>query len=295
MDNQVQEHKILTFKEVHKELEMENNLLLKEHNVEDFAVKSNFLTSVGFTNSKATKMYQAIVSSEEYRKDFNRRYNGLYKFILTEQLERVCEKYNLYVRPLEFFADIPEKNIKDMMDFKFYIEDLIFIPDSVLMHYLDSSRITLMYDSNLVSPYDAKLDYVKENRKTLTKSVLEDLKLNTTKRFSLSEIKDISNNIVAKIVNKYYSGNSSHFSSTFRSRRVNIIEGLQIAAVENLFTPQAFQKSKSRILENEAELIPTGQVDLDPIVMLKNNMGYIIITAWGDEANDELVANQNLN
>lgn len=29
--------------------------------------------------------------------------------------------------------------------------------------------------------------------------------------------------------------------------------------------------------------------------MIKNYRGYIIITAWGDEANDELIVNQQLN
>ena len=56
----VLEHKTFTFREVHAELEMENSLLLKEHNIEDFSKKSNFLNQMGFTNSKATKMYQAI-------------------------------------------------------------------------------------------------------------------------------------------------------------------------------------------------------------------------------------------
>lgn len=46
------EHKTFTFREVHAELEMENSLLLKEHNIEDFSQKSKFLNKIGFTNSK---------------------------------------------------------------------------------------------------------------------------------------------------------------------------------------------------------------------------------------------------
>ena len=34
---------------------------------------------------------------------------------------------------------------------------------------------------------------------------------------------------------------------------------------------------------------------MDPIILFKTNHGRLIITAWGDEANDELVANQNSN
>jgi hypothetical protein len=101
-----------TFHQVHDELERENNLLLKEHDIKGFEEKSEFLSKVGFFNSKATRMYTEIVRSEEFIKGFNQRYFGMYKFILPAQLERVCEKYNLFVRDLECFAgDIPEKNI----------------------------------------------------------------------------------------------------------------------------------------------------------------------------------------
>ena len=69
---------------------------------------------------------------------------------------------------------------------------------------------------------------------------------------------------------------------------------IQIAAIEELFDQEAFTESKARVL-GRAELTAKFQVDLDPIVLCETRHGYIVITAWGDEANDELILNPNKN
>lgn len=314
------EHKVLTFKEVHAELEMENNLLLKEHNIQDFSQKANFLKDIGFKESKATKMYSAIVSSEDYRKGFNQRYNGLYKFILKEQLERVCEKYNLFVRKLEFFAgDIPEKNIKDMMNFRVALKDFIHLPDFLIQKVMlknledlkksekkngiDTSNL-LFYGNITVG----QLDYLMiqkltiERRAEIENSIESKLNINFNEKISLNEIQKTIENIMQKLCNLYFDGDSHRFrdwtsskNRMFGEQNSNWMGNIEIAAVRSLFTNQAFQDDTSRLGNQTNELMPTGQVDLDPIVMIKNNRGYIIITAWGDEANDELIVNQNQN
>lgn len=264
MEN-ILEHKTLSFKDVHLELERENSLLLKEHDLSDFTEKSDFLKAINFNNSKATKLYSAIIESQEYRKDFNRRYNGMYKFILPEQLERVCEKYNLFVRGAnDFCGDIPEKNIKDMMDFKFFIEDIFSV--------------------NF------------ENQSAMEKSIMENDVLDKARiprnaSYRLESLTSVMEKIVESFSNKFYSGNMD-----WRLKNRMLLQSrLVIAAVPSLFRPSAFEKDNTRLGNDREELEATGQVDLDPIVMLKNSHGYIIITAWGDEANDELVVNQNLN
>ena len=45
-----------SFKEVHEELENETLFLHKSHNFSDFKSKADFLSSIGFTNSIATKI-----------------------------------------------------------------------------------------------------------------------------------------------------------------------------------------------------------------------------------------------
>jgi hypothetical protein len=227
-----------TFKEVHEELELESLFLQQNHNVRDFSDKANFLSEIGFKNSIATKLYKAISENSTVIQDYNRKYNGVYKFILLPQLERICEKYNLYVRPPELFlGDIPEKNIRDIQNFKIRYGDTIFYsphkePTGIRFQYTNGGS-----DDRLVP---------------------------------------LPNKLIELRFNTFLSGY------------------IEIAAVKSLFHSEAFAQSQERILK-QPELIAKAQVDLDPIVLFKTAHGYLIITAWGDEANDELVANQNLN
>ena len=119
----------VTFKEVHAELVNESTFLQKNHDIRGFAEKANFLAQVGFTNSIATKLYGAIAENHRVIEEYEDKYRGLYKFILEPQLERVCEKYNLFVRNVDLFlGDIPEKNVRDIMGFKVFLDDILDCP-----------------------------------------------------------------------------------------------------------------------------------------------------------------------
>lgn len=293
------EHKTLTFREVHAELEQESMLLQKEHNINDFTLKSKFLNGIGFIRSKATLMYQAIVDSKPYLDRFSVDYGGAYKFILKEQLMRVCEKYNLFVRSIEHFAgDIPEKNIQDMMNFRAFLKDL-FIPDDQLMIvYLAKIGFSVQgFDAN-TKPFLLSKEYQKiinRDRERVLKNFYSFLDLNELGTSRLQDIPELMGSIRERIANKLFDGNMETYVRSIEWKNMpDPLSYLEIAAVPSLFAAGAWEKGNERILSQE-QLQATGQVDLDPIVMLRNPKGYIIITAWGDEANDELVVNQNMN
>ena len=232
----------VTFREVHDDLEREAMLLQLDHNIEDFKNKASFLKSVGFTSSIATKLYADIAEKQTIINNYNQTYVNN-KFIIESQLERLCEKYDLYVRdPYFFLGDIPEKNINDIMTFKAKVEDVFKLD---ILDRLNKIYSFTNSDVHTISTYDSR--YVK-----------------------LPEIVKLSRD--------------------FDSNQV-----LSIAAVKSLFSPLAFQESNARILQNKSELEAKNKVEMDPIVLLKVHGGYLIITAWGDEANDELVVNQKLN
>jgi hypothetical protein len=228
-----------TFKEVHEELENESLFLDKNHDINDFRDKANFLYKIGFTNSIATKIYDAISENASVIQDYKNKYHGIYKFILKPQLERVCEKYNLYVRDTKFFlGDIPEKNIKDMMNFQICIDDLPIDED-------EKDRI-------IMSLFGVPKRHL-------------------------------------------YFGTKAPMICIDEFSRFPRLSGLiEIASIKSLFSDKAFERSNERII-NTSEIEPKNQVDLDPIVLCRTKHGYLIITAWGDEANDELVVNENLN
>lgn len=230
-----------TFKEVHKDIENESLFLSSNHNIADFSNKANFLKSIGFSNAIATKIYGSIVENKKLIDSYAVRYGGKYKFILEPQLERICEKYNLYVRDSGFFlGDIPERNIKEMMDFSVSIDDIDF------------------NISSLNAPgYQIKA-------------------------------------AIMNILGIFSDDRAAIKIPMHRLGEVRLNEFILIAAIESLFHKSAFDKSRERIL-GSPQLEAKGQVDLDPIVLMKVKGGYLIITAWGDEANDELVFNEKLN
>lgn len=226
-----------TFREVHEELENESLFLHKNHNIKDFKDKADFLSSIGFTNSIATKIYSAIAENSRVIQEYKTKYFGVYKFILKPQLERICEKYNLYVRDTKFFlGDIPEKNIKDIMNFKICIDDL---------------PINEEYKHMIIGQVQIDSHSMMFDRKPPM------LKIQDFDKFLLTGL-------------------------------------IEIASIKSLFSDKAFEKSNDRII-GELEIEPKNQVDLDPIVLCRTKHGYLIITAWGDEANDELILNETLN
>lgn len=230
-----------SFHEVHKDLENEVLFLDKNHNINDFKEKANFLLDIGFNNSIATKIYLAISDNHSIINDYKIKYKNIYKFILEPQLERICEKYNLYVRPTEhFLGDIPEKNIKDIMGFSVYLDDL---------------PLTNEHREAIIS--------------NLSKNVLQH-----PDTFGIQKTK------IAISINDF---KTYHLESL-----------IEIASIKSLFSEKAFEFSNKRIIGN-TEIEPKNQVDLDPIVLCKTKHGYLIITAWGDEANDELVFNADMN
>lgn len=242
--------KTVSFREVHQDLENENLFLKQTHDIKSFKEKGDFLRSIGFNNSISTKIYSSLSENQKVINEYERKYHGIFKFILEPQLERICEKYNLYVRSLDLFlADIPEENIKHMMNFKVHIEDLD--NSDRLIEVLDSLKL-LHIIQNIGAPGDFN-NYLPISLSDLTRAL-----------------------------------------SLAKSRGFRIYNPLEIAAVESMFHEKAFASSRSRILDT-AELSAKSQVDLDPIVLLKTKHGRIIITAWGDEANDETVLNNKLN
>lgn len=259
-----------TFKDVHADLERESILLQKNHNLSDFSHKSNFLTLSGFSSSIATRMYRAIVEGAPHVETIRRKYNGLYKMILEPQLERVCDRYDLYVRNARaFIGDIPESNIREMMRFGIYTDDL---PDrfSSQLDFIGSRIKT----TNL-EPIGGHFNMTGEEVEKKYRHLLNKPKLGLDELGFVCDLFRILNGI------------------GFVASWPDII---QIAAVKKMFVDSAIADGDSHILSAQFESDSVYTVNMDPIVLCETKYGgRIIVTAWGDEANDELVANHAMN
>ncbi|MFA5014313.1 MAG: hypothetical protein WC549_02055 [Actinomycetota bacterium] len=248
------EPKIFTHLDVRAELDAEAKLMqTKSLNFSQIMVlpdssrttENALLQTLGFRNSIASKLYDAFDNDmiKRIAKEVETVYHGTVRFITVPQLERICEKYNLFVRNTEFyFGDIPEKNIQDMANFCVY-PHICF--------------------------------------GTMSEEVID----------------RIERSLNIRVNPKSYSISLFRFCNIINFK-------LQIAAVKEMFMEDAFKESDKRILLKNAEPLPTGKVMKDPIVLFPVltggeysavTLGYIIITAWGPEANDSLVANPNKN
>lgn len=183
---------------------------------------------------------RAVTEAVEY---FSFKYPN-YKFITEDSVKKICEKYGLIYGSVEhYIGTVPDKNLKQIEDFKIKEEDEVFLKTE---HF----NGTLM-DSSLISYSKVKKEEKAE-------------KENENYRWATS-------------------------SSYLRRIRRDKLP-LEIAAL-----PKDFDLKKMRVVDKKiVSLIDEDPVVLKP-VMFKDNKYYLVVTAWGAEASDELVVNQNHN
>jgi len=286
--------KTLTFQEVQHELNKESLFIKGDFDVEDFRKKGDFLTNIGFENSIATKLYNSISNGVQVINNYKVKYPN-YKFILEPQLERVCEKYDLYVRPLEFFlGDIPEKNVQDLMNFKVDYRDIAEAGQALLNIYHKLSMNSYSFNGNA----NANLGYLEKYKDVYLHS-FGDIKFELAKVFNLdTEFFSTEKRNHAPNLNGFLEAigcdvdSDSVYDNPIYGGLEHIPKSITIASVKKLLSSKAFESSDDRLIKVKHQLNAKNKVELDPIVLCKVNHGYLIITAWGDEANDELVLNQ---
>jgi hypothetical protein len=224
----------------------------KQHIIE----KGNKLAALGFkqalSTTEAVKEENRIRSLkiennskaelEEAIRHFSFKYPH-YKFITEESVKKICEKYNLvYATVDRYIGDVPDKNLKDMENFKIAEEDICII----------------QYDYSSFGGSERFIGY-----------------LNSSQR---------------KIEEEWQKDNDKYRSYCHRSYfnfRKNLLE---IAAPLKDFDLKGHEVRNFKLSKIE---IPDPVV-LQPVV--RNNKKYfLIVTAWGQEATDELILNQKNN
>lgn len=279
---EVNQLKKVSFKEVHKMLEENFVFLKKDINVQDFKEKGDFLSNIGFKESIATKLYNELANKQNIIQEYENKYKGLYKFILEPQLERLCEKYNLFVRPTRFYkGDIPTKNIQDLKNFRFYIEDIFDMEAKVGDLYGKKDMTKGMIFNSSKHRFE-----LSKNCKNLYAQSFGDF----YNQYLSTRVIESFNYHFAEILDKCEDGYFNGACSLDFYLKLFPNDNLLIAAPDTMFLADAFKDSKERIVDIP-EIVANFQVDIDPIVLLKVNHGYLVLTAWGDEANDELIIN----
>jgi hypothetical protein len=126
--------------DIHNEVYSAHELLLNEAKatlekpIDDSKVKDyENLMKLGFNNEKNIKKYKKEVSLIEESKRLKSKieyYNFKYpfnKFINEDSIVKICERYRLILTTVDrFIGEIPEKNQKEIIDFKVDKIDILY-------------------------------------------------------------------------------------------------------------------------------------------------------------------------
>jgi len=246
--------------EIHESFYTASEEILKEANQilnHDYVMeKAERLKSIGFGKSSevsnSPEKIKLALLVEEYKLKY-----PLYKFITTEQVDQICEKYGLVLGMTSWYiGTMPEKNLKDVERFTgtYKISDLWITDNRVI----DMSNYEIRKDGEYEHffPKNGEGEYAFQRNQ--------------------GEQEFYSNGVIDG--KGYYLSGSRNYLRPFE---------LSIAAPIKDFDLDKFDLEK---VGNKLKIKIK-----DPVVLFPVNKGYVIITAWGAEASDPLVVNETMN
>jgi len=242
------------------------------------SIKVELLKKFGFTQTNEVKDYEIIEHKAKLDKqliDIIHQYKVKYplnRFITDEQVDAICTKWNLVQGDVSRYKGfVPEKNLRDIEKFT--------------ERHIPKGAIFL--DNMVIEGYEVKL---KGSRYHLFKLGTNDkylLQSDEGIEFygTLNNVKDLEYH--SKLINKI----KSEVSPASLRRNDTFIMGAMVKTTPfKICAPiKDMDTSGMRLINNKLVHIP------DPVVLFPVELGYIIVTAWGDEASDENVVNADLN
>lgn len=272
--------------QIHREFAIAGETLLEEAmkaldaNKDINLSKLERLTSLGFKNAQEveplTKIKETVELSEEtinLVKHYKKHY-PFNNFITEEQVKEICHKYNLVHGTNDRYKGfVPEKNIREIENFKVREEDTNFLK-AIELH--------------------SKGGYYVPNGTIYT---LENAEIRTRGGYSHIFLKNDVSKYPHHAFQKQASDEWFYASDSYNLFGLNHIESarliikdpnesLTICAPVKDMDISGLELIEGYKLQRKIE-IP------DPVVLREVRGGYLIVTAWGDEANDPLVMNIN--
>jgi hypothetical protein len=234
--------------------------------------KCERLKQIGFTNTKEVKEAETeLARLEQLKKDNEAKKNLIeainyftmkypaYKFITEDSVRKICEKYNLiYGEISRYTGTVPDKNLKQLEDFKVLEEDECYVlEERTRGFFMDATERTMRKEYRTFEKYKTSKE-PKEPKEQQPDAYLLHLQMMQ--------------------------------ASNFHVRTIDMKCPLEIAAPQSDFNMTGMEVKNHKIQKID---IPDPVV-LKPVIF--NNMKYyLIITAWGIEASDEIVVNQRMN
>lgn len=204
------------------------------------------LHSLGFYGNKKAQESSSIQRDIDFNKVmyektmyYKEKY-PLLKFITESQVMAICEKYNLLLGNTgDFIGEIPEKNLREIVNFKIKDEDILLGLYS--KGYQIASKI-----------------YVSDFRQWIIESSLDEV----NKKFLLESLDKGCVPFMPDVNVKGIPMNNLHYPM------------MKICAPE-----KEFNMTRRKIVGRQIEID-------DPIVLYPVDMGFLVVSAWGEESKE---------
>jgi hypothetical protein len=231
--------------------------------------KASMLKALGFVGTKEVVELENIKTEKEKSEALAKliqKYSFKYpnnKFITEKEVESICKKYNLVCGDVGLYKGfVPGKNLEDIRKFK---ERHTFPSIAILRSYDNDSEFYVNMD-----------EYAKHDNVESFSNYISYYHIRTN-RHSFQQDSSRFDGI-------HFYGSAVCTDGEVRGGRLTV-QTLKICApIKDMDTTGMSLKGYK--LEKH---IP------DPVVLQPVEGGYLIITAWGDEASDPIVVNQKMN
>lgn len=277
-DNSTNSNYPIEVVEIHNEFNSAADKLLEEANniINEAKTKDinkvNRLEALGFKQANQVTelkpLQQKAELSEEQIKllSYYRITYPFNKFITEEQVKNICYKYNLVCGDVgRFRGFVPEKNLKQIENFKLKereLNTLICLEKNGKIFYLENTAIFKKGDYSHL--YNNKLPYDYFTNSAFQSNILENK-------------------------NRFYSNDQNNiFGLKYRGNIEFIIENNNL----KICAPIKDMDMSNMTIENGYKMKEAIKHIPDPVVLQPVKGGYLIITAWGDEASDPIVVNE---
>lgn len=273
------------------ELLAQANAILEKAEGEDFS-KAEKLAKFGFKSVPELKEKREIKKRAEISKKqaelirYYKREYPLNNFITEEQVKEICDKYNLVHGDVSRFKGfVPKKNLDEIEKFKVKEEDVDFLK-AIECDYRGNPTGREFHLEGAYIDYGCRIETKEKKAKGIER----------WKYFNPEFQHVYKKGVKGKSAFQRRDGEKL-FYSTDRSNLFGLrgeeIDRLKIESNKDTFSICAPVKDMDMTgMEITQGYKMTKKVEIpDPVVLQEVYGGYLIVTAWGDEASDPLVAN----
>lgn len=260
--------------EIHREFHSASDRLLAEANtiIEEAKTKDvdkvKRLETLGFKQVQQVAEIKPLMIKAELSEEtiglvslYKRKY-PLNKFITEEQVKAICFKYNLICGGVSKFKGfVPEKNLKQIESFKVSDADILDTSSSVYF-------VTSKNGSDDWKLLDAKESDMEESYARYLKKAAHYVEY-ACPHLNGGEGRIVTHYVQPELLEDYV--------------------GLKICAPVKDMDLTGMTIQDGYQMKKVIKHVP------DPVVLQPVKGGYLILTAWGDEASDPLVVNEVMN